>query len=345
MDEQLTYRDAGVDIDAGIEAVERMKDAILRTHTPGVLSDTTSFAGMFRPDFSGMADPCLVASIDGVGTKISVASAMRRFSGVGRDLVNHCVNDILVAGARPLFFLDYFAAGRLDPEAAAEIVSGAAEACLENGCALIGGETAEMPGVYRDSECDFAGCIVGVVDREAAPNPSSVQAGDAVIGLASTGLHTNGFSLARKALLEVAGYQLDSFVPELGNTVGDALLAVHRSYLSSVSAAREAGMGIRVMAHITGGGMYENIPRVLPPDMRVVIERRSWTPPPIFALIQSAGNIPDVEMFRTFNMGVGMVLIVSRGQAPAACEFFSERGEVAWQIGEVQRGAREVQII
>jgi len=345
MDDHLTYRDAGVDIDAGIAAVEQMKEAILRTHTPNVLSNTTSFAGMFRPDFSGLEDPCLVASVDSVGTKISIASALKRFNGVGHDLVNHCVNDILVTGARPLFFLDYFAAGKLDPGEAAEIVQGAAEACIENGCALIGGETAELPGIYVEGECDFAGCVVGVADRAKAPDPSLVQPGDAVIGLASTGLHTNGYSLARKALLDVAGYQLDSWVPELGATLGDALLAVHRSYLKAVDAAYEGGMSVRVMSHITGGGLYDNIPRVLPPDARVTIDRRSWTPPPIFDLIQKCGDIPDVEMHRTFNMGVGMVLIVSRGQAPAACDFFNDQGEVAWQIGEVARGPKEVLII
>jgi len=196
-----------------------------------------------------------------------------------------------------------------------------------------------------EGECDFAGCVVGVADRAKAPDPSLVQPGDAVIGLASTGLHTNGYSLARKALLDVGGYHLESWVPELGASLGDALLAVHRSYLRAVTAAYEGGMSVRVMAHITGGGLYDNIPRVLPPDARVTIDRRSWTPPPIFDLIQKCGDIPDVEMHRTFNMGVGMVLIVSRGQAPAACDFFNEQGEVAWQIGEVARGPREVLII
>lgn len=345
MDDSLTYREAGVDIDAGIEAVEKMKEAILSTHNDSVLSDTTSFGGLYCPDFSRYQDPCLVSSMDSVGTKISIAVQMQRYNGVGRDLVNHCVNDILVQGARPLFFLDYFAAGKLDPEAAAQVVQGAAEACSENGCVLIGGETAELPGIYREGECDFAGCIVGVVDRQRVFNPETVQPGDAVIGLASSGLHTNGYSLARKALLDHAGYELESYVPELGQTVGEALLAVHKSYLHSVQEAMSHDLKIRVMAHITGGGLYDNIPRVLPSDAKVLIDRRSWTPPPIFDLIQGAGNVPLVDMHRTFNMGVGMVLIVSRPQAPLAVEFFNSNGEVAWQIGEIARGTREVQII
>ncbi len=344
-DEQLTYLSAGVDIDAGISAVEKMKESLIRSHTPSVLSTTGSFAGLFRPEFSDYADPCLVSSIDGVGTKISLASATGRYHGVGKDLVNHCVNDILVTGAKPLFFLDYFAAGKLDPIAAAQVVEGAAEACLENGCALIGGETAEMPGVYTDGECDFAGCVVGIVDREKIPDPSTVKPGDAIIGLASTGLHTNGFSLARAALFDRAGYDLESYIPELGQTLADALLAVHRSYLGSVQMALKHDLQIRVMAHITGGGLYENLPRVLPEDARAAIDRRSWTPPPIFDFIQTTGNIADVEMYRTFNMGIGLALVVSRGQAPAACEFFNAHGEVAWQIGEIAKGVREVQIL
>lgn len=343
--DQLTYRDAGVDIDAGAEAVERMASAIVESHGPNVLSAKGSFAGLVRADFSGMEEPCLVSSIDGVGTKISVAISQNRLNGIGRDLVNHCVNDILVLGARPLFFLDYFAAGALNPGQAADVVIGAAEACKENGCALVGGETAEMPGVYAEGECDFAGCIVGVVDRPLIPDPSNVKPGDAIIGLASTGLHTNGFSLARKALFDVGGYQPDSYVPELGQTLADALLAVHKSYLSSISAANEAGLGIRVMAHITGGGLYDNLPRVLPEDARAAIERRSWTIPPIFEVIQKTGNIPDVEMFRTFNMGIGMALVVSRGQATVAVDFFNSQGESAWLIGEIVKGSREVQIL
>ena len=345
MSEQLTYRDAGVDIDAGITAVEKMKDAIRRTHTPEVISTTGSFAGLFCPDFSDYQQPCLVSSIDGVGTKVSIASAMKRMDGVGRDLVNHCVNDILVCGATPLFFLDYFAAGRLNPDEAADAVRGVAEGCEENGCALIGGETAEMPGVYKESECDIAGCIVGVVDRAKVLDPHAVQAGDAIIGLASTGLHTNGYSLARAALLGTGEYQMDSYVPELGQTLGDALLAPHKSYLKSVKAALAEGISLRVMAHITGGGLYDNIPRVLPEDAKAAIDRRSWTPPPIFDLIQRVGNVPDADMHRTFNMGLGLVLVVSRSQAPSVVQFFSERGEIAWQVGEIVKGNREVQII
>ena len=345
MDEELSYRNAGVDIDAGAEAVRKMKDAILRTHSPAVLSTAASFAGLFRPDFSGMEDPCLVSSVDGVGTKISIAACTNRLRGVGADLVNHCVDDILVVGARPLFFRGDCAAGRLSPDQAADIVSGAAEACEANGCALIGGETAEMPGVYTEGECDFAGCIVGVVDRAAIFDPADVKPGDALIGLASNGLHTNGYSLARKALLERAGYALDAYIPELGMVLADALLAPRRSYLQPITEARSKGLAIRVMAHITGGGLYDNLPRVLPEGVMAAIDRRSWTQPPIFGLIQSIAGVPDTEMFRVFNMGIGMVLVVSRGQAPSACEYFNQTGEVAWQIGEIQKGSREVQIL
>lgn len=345
MDDQLTYRDAGVDIDAGMDAVEKMKDAVRRTYTPQVLSGVGSFAGLFDAGFTEYQEPCLVSSIDSVGTKISVACALKRYEGVGRDLVNHCVNDILVTGAKPLFFLDYYASGKLEPDAAAEMVRGAAEACIENGCVLIGGETAELPGIYAEGESDFAGCIVGVVERSKILQPSSVQAGDALIGLASAGLHTNGYSLARAALFGAGGLQPDAYVPELGQPLGDALLAPHRSYLKSVQAAIEHGLSIRVIAHITGGGLYDNIPRVLPEDARAAIDRRSWTPPPIFDLIQKCGSVPDADMYRTFNMGIGLVLVVSRGQAPAACEFFAAEGEIAWQIGEIVKGAREVQIL
>ncbi len=345
MSQPLTYRDAGVDIDAGMTAVEKMKEAVRKTYTPQVISATGAFAGLFCADFSHMEEPVLVSSIDSVGTKISVAAATGRYTAAGRDLVNHCVNDILVASARPLFFLDYFAAGKLDPDAAADMVRGAAEACEENGCALIGGETAELPGIYAPGECDLAGCIVGLTERSRIPNPSSVTPGDAIIGLASEGLHTNGFSLARAALLTSGAFQLDSYIPELGQTLADALLAPHRSYLHSVMSALDDNLPIRAMAHITGGGLYDNIPRVLPPDAKADIDRRSWTPPPIFDLIQKTAQVPDTDMHRTFNMGIGMALVVPREDGRPICQYFEEHGEVAWQIGEIVKGACEVQII
>ncbi len=225
------------------------------------------------------------------------------------------------------------------------MVRGAAEACQENGCALIGGETAELPGIYMPGECDLAGCIVGLVERSRIPDPALVRPGDGIIGLASEGLHTNGFSLARAALLSSGAYQLDSYVPDLGQTLADALLAPHRSYLRSVMSALDDGLPIRAMAHITGGGLYDNIPRVLPADAKADIDRRSWTPPPIFDLIQKTAHVPDADMHRTFNMGIGMVLVVARGEAPAVCRYFEEHSEIAWPIGEIVKGACEVQII
>jgi phosphoribosylformylglycinamidine cyclo-ligase len=269
---------------------------------------------------------------------------MGRHEGVGRDLVNHCVNDILVQGAMPLFFLDYFAASRLDPAVVADVVKGMADACKEAGCVLIGGETAEMPGVYADGEYDLAGCIVGMVDRNKIIDGSKVQAGDSVVGLASTGLHTNGFSLARKVLFEKAGLKADQYVPEIGKVLGDALLEPHRCYVRPVSQILSE-FEVHAMAHLTGGGFYDNIPRVLPEDCQVTLGRRHWVTPPIFSFIQEQGNIADCEMFRTFNMGVGMVLIVPKEQAAHITDRLNELGEIAWVIGEVYKGGREVNLL
>jgi phosphoribosylformylglycinamidine cyclo-ligase len=343
MTEEITYRDAGVDIDAGIEAVRRMKESVRETYTDSVLTDLGSFGGMFRLG-GGYEDPVLVSSIDGVGTKVSIASAMGRFSTVGRDLVNHCINDILVQGARPLFFLDYYATPKLDPFAASEVVRGAAEACKEAGCVLIGGETAEMPGVYCEGEFDLAGAIVGIVDRKDVIDSSKVTAGDAAIGLASSGLHTNGYSLARKVLLDHAGLKLDQYVPEIGKVLGDELLEPHRCYANPVLRLMEE-FDVHAMAHITGGGFYDNIPRVLPQGCQIQIERRSWPASPIFNLIQEKGGISDFEMHRTFNMGIGLVLIVPNHAAVAMVEKLEEMGERAYVIGEVRLGDREVSVL
>ncbi len=339
-----TYKDAGVDIAAGEEAVSRLREFVQSTYTPDVLTDVGAFGGMYKLNIDGVAEPVLVSSIDGVGTKVKIAALANRFDTIGVDLVNHCINDILVQGARPLFFLDYYATSKLVPQQAAEVVKGAAEACREAGCALLGGEIAEMPGVYLDGEFDLAGCIVGIVDRHKIIDGSKVQCGDVVIGLASSGLHTNGYSLVRKVLFEDHDYKIDQYVPELGTVLGEVLLTPHKSYLKPVNAVLER-FDVHGMAHLTGGGFYGNIPRVLPSDCQVTVERRHWTVPPIFQFIQEKGNIDPVEMHRTFNMGIGMVLIVPKEYALEIAELLQSHGEVAWIIGEVHKGAREVTVI
>lgn len=344
MTEETTYRAAGVNIDAGIEAVRQMKESVRATYTDSVLTDLGSFGGMFSLG-TGYEEPVLVSSIDGVGTKVMIAASMGRYGTVGRDLVNHSVNDILVQGAKPLFFLDYYASPRLDPDAAAQVVGGAAEACKEAGCVLIGGETAEMPGVYCDGEFDLAGCIVGVVDRKnVIDGARNVRAGDVAVGLASSGLHTNGYSLVRKVLLDGDGLQLDQYVPEIGKILGDELLEPHRCYANPVQAILNE-FDVHAMAHITGGGFYDNLPRVIPPDCQIMLERRSWVTPPIFNYVQEKGGISDFEMHRTFNMGIGFVLIVTKHRAVEIVARLEELGERAWVIGDVRSGAREVSVL
>jgi phosphoribosylformylglycinamidine cyclo-ligase len=341
-----TYADAGVDINAASEAVLRMKEHLRSTFTANVLADVGTFGAMYALDKSETSEPVLVSSIDGVGTKIKIAVAMNKHDTVGRDLVWHCVNDILVQGARPLFFLDYYGTGRLEPHVAADVVKGLAEGCRSVGCALVGGETAELPGMYHEGEYDLAGCIVGLVERGKIIDGSRVEPSDALIGIASDGLHTNGYSLARHVLLEKAGLTLDRFVPELGRTLGEELLAPHRCYAPAVlPLLEEWGTRIHALAHITGGGFYDNIPRALPADCQAVVDRRTWQPLPIFALIQQAGNVPDHEMFRTFNMGIGMVLVVAREVSLQVVEDLRARGEQAALIGEVIRGSNEVQVL
>ncbi len=346
MPEQTTYRDAGVNIDSANEAVLRMRDDIRSTFTPGVLTDVGSFGGMF--DLSALSSyqqPVLVSSIDGVGTKLKVAILCGKYDTIGKDLINHCVNDILVQGARPLFFLDYFATGVLVPSVAADVVKGLAEGCRESGCALIGGETAEMPGLYQDGDFDLAGTVVGIVDRAKIINGRGIESGDAIIGLSSSGLHTNGFSLARRILLEGENaLSLFEHLPIIGKTLSEELLAVHRCYAPAILPLL-ADSDIKGMAHITGGGFYENIPRILPVDTSARIERRSWPIPPIFSLIQERGNVPESEMYRTFNMGIGMILVVPPDQAPMIAHRLNEAGESAYIIGNVHRGGHEVQIV
>jgi len=309
-----SYREAGVDIDAGNETVRRIKSLARSTYTPAVLSEIGSFGGLFRLDPQAFREPVLVSSADGVGTKLKVAFATGRHDTIGADLVNHCVNDILVQGAEPLFFLDYLATGRLSPDVAEQVVRGAAGACRDNGCALIGGETAEMPGFYADGEYDIAGFIVGVVERERLIDGRTIRPGDVLVGLPSSGLHTNGYSLARRVLFDVCRYSPDTFVDEIGTTVGEALLAVHRSYLAGMRPLLRAGV-VKGMAHITGGGITENLPRVLPEGCGAEIDRRAWIVPPLFQLIQQRGGIADDEMYRAFNMGIGLIVVCAAPDA------------------------------
>jgi phosphoribosylformylglycinamidine cyclo-ligase len=340
----LTYAAAGVDIDAKMGAVARAKDAIRSTFTKGVVGDVGGFGGLFRPDFAGMTDPLLVASADGVGTKLKVAIVAGVHRTVGQDLVNHCVNDILVQGASPLFFLDYIATGKLRPEIVGEVLEGIAKACRENGCALLGGETAEMPGMYAEGDYDLAGTIVGAVDRPRMLDGSRVAEGDLLVGLPSSGLHTNGYSLARKIFFEDLGMAPSTEVPELACSVASALLAVHRSYLKPVFPLVE-NLLLSAMSHITGGGFPDNIPRVLPDGLDAVVHPSAWSWPPLFRFLQEKGRIPPSEMLRVFNCGIGMVLIVPPARGLEVKSRLDASGEDWKQIGRVQKGARTVRFV
>jgi len=331
----MDYKASGVDIDAGNETVRRIRGLARSTFTSAVLSDIGSFGGLFRFDTERLRDPVLVSSADGVGTKLKVAFMANRHDTVGTDLVNHCVNDILVQGAEPLFFLDYLATGRLSPDVAEAIIGGMAAACRENGCALLGGETAEMPGFYADGEYDIAGFIVGAVAKERLITGRGIVAGDVLVGVPSSGLHTNGYSLARRIVFEHLGLTVDSHVPELGCTLGDALLEPHRTYLPIVQPLLEGGR-IKGMAHITGGGITDNLPRVLPHGTGAEIRMKSWDVPPIFRFLQDAGRVSDEEMMRTFNMGVGLVIVTTTDHAEALMgELAARGGRDARVIGEI----------
>ena len=340
----MDYRRSGVDIDAGNETVRRIKSLARATFTPGVLSDIGSFGGLFRLDRDRYQEPVLVSSADGVGTKLKVAFMTGRHDTVGADLVNHCVNDILVQGAEPLFFLDYLATGRLLPAVAEQVIGGIACACRENGCALIGGETAEMPGFYADGEYDLAGFIVGVVERTRVIDGATIAPGDALIGLRSAGLHTNGYSLARQVFFETAGCHTDTFLTELGMTVGEALLAPHRSYLKAVRPLVERGL-VKGLAHITGGGITENLPRILPEGCAAEIDRAGWAIPPVFALLQQRGNIADDEMFRVFNMGIGFIIACAAGDVAQVRSAVTAVEPDAVPVGRVVRGDRTVRYV
>ena len=338
----MDYRTSGVDIDAGNEVVRRVRQLARSTFTQGVLSEIGAFGGLFRLDVTRYREPILVTSADGVGTKLRVAFLAGEHHTVGIDLVNHCVNDILVQGAEPLFFLDYFATGRLAPDVAAAVVEGLARACQENGCALLGGETAEMPGFYADGEYDLAGFIVGVVDRARLIDGSQIEPGDSLIGIPSSGLHTNGYSLARRILFEKLQLRVDSSVAELHGSVGEALLRPHRSYLKIVRPVLSSGF-VKGMAHITGGGLTENLPRILPEGTGVSIDRMAWVVPPIFRFLAEKGGVLEAEMYRTFNMGIGLVLVCAAADAPGVLDQLRDAGEPnARLIGRVIEGDKSV---
>ncbi len=340
----LTYAEAGVDIAAGNRAVELMKEHVQSTMRPGVLGSLGGFGGLFALEPGRYRTPVLVAGTDGVGTKLKLAFQTGRHDTIGIDAVAMCVNDILVQGAEPLFFLDYLAVGKMLPEQVTTIVAGVAAGCRQAGCALIGGETAEMPGFYLPGEYDLAGFAVGVVERQQLIDGSAVRPGQAVIGLASSGLHSNGYSLARRVLLEEAGYRLEQHLPQLGRTLGEELLTPTRIYVAALLPLINKGL-LKGLIHITGGGLVENPPRILPPGCAMRLQRESWSLPAIFQLIQAAGRVAEKEMYRTFNMGLGMLLIVEAGDVDLVLQHLQNSGEKAYIVGEITAGNGEVEFV
>jgi phosphoribosylformylglycinamidine cyclo-ligase len=340
MTKPISYSDAGVSIDNANLALDKIKSYARSTFNEKTLTEIGSFGGMFSAMFPEMSEPILVASADGVGTKLKVAFMANVHNTIGQDLVNHCINDILVQGARPLFFLDYFATGKLSPEITASVVEGISIACKENGCVLLGGETAEMPDFYAQGEYDLAGFIVGVVDKSKVIDGKNIKVGDVVLGLPSSGLQTNGYSLARKLFFETAGYSVDTKLEELsGETVGNALLTPHASFLKPLDKLLDSGK-IKGLAHITGGGLLENIPRILPENVSVEIFRAKWNAPSIFGLMQKIGNVEEKEMFRTFNMGIGMIVICAEQDK----NFVKNNLGECFEIGHIVKGNREVNL-
>lgn len=332
------YARAGVDVDLGNLVKRRIQSRVKSTHGPEVLGKIGGFGGLFAPNFSGMREPVLVASVDGVGTKLKIAFAMNRHDSVGADLVNHCVNDIAVLGARPLFFLDYIGAEKLEPPVFDQLLGGFAKACRAAGCALIGGETAQMPGMYRKGEYDLAGCIVGVVDRARMIDGSRIRPGDVILGLPSNGLHTNGYSLARQILFEKVGLKPSSRIPGVTRSLGEELLRVHKNYQPLLSRL-QPGL-VRGLAHITGGGLVDNLPRVLPADCDARIETSAWRVPAIFEFLQQEGEVDPMEMFQVFNMGIGMVAIVSEKDSAAARRLLKAK-----RIGQIVKGTGRTRLI
>ena len=328
----ITYKQSGVNIDEAEKLVRRIKPLAKRTFNKNVLSEIGFFGGFFDGKFSGYRNPVLVSSVDGVGTKVKVAIEIGKHDTIGQDLVNHCVNDIGVGGAKPLFFLDYYACGKLNAEVAEQVIRGLSIACKENGVALIGGETAEMPGVYSENDYDLAGTIVGVVDRTKIINGNKVKKGDVLVGISSTGLHTNGYSLARRTLL--TKYKIDSYIQELGETVGEALLKTHRSYLNVMQFASRK-FSVHGMVHVTGGGIEGNTIRVIREPRQFNVVWENWEVPAIFEMIQSIGNVPDADMRKTFNLGVGLILIVPASASDALISALKKKGEKCFVVGEV----------
>jgi phosphoribosylformylglycinamidine cyclo-ligase len=337
----VTYADAGVDIEKANRTKQRIKYLAHKTFTKSVLSEIGGFGGLFQIYKKKYLDPVLVSSVDGVGTKLKIAFEMNLHHTIGGDLVNHCVNDIAVQGAAPMFFMDYLATGKLEPEVAEKVVTGLADACKHNGCALIGGETAEMPGFYPDGEYDLAGFIVGVVERDKIIVGKDVLPGDVLIGLPSNGLHTNGYSLARKLLFSIAGYSPETYVNAIKGKVGNELMKTHKSYWPAIRRLVEAEC-VSAMAHITGGGITENLPRVLPKGMGAVVELGSWPVLPIFTHMQQLGNISQDEMLRTFNMGIGMVLVIPAKKFKKVQSVLERAGEKGYTIGRIVKGERRV---
>ncbi len=336
MSRGLSYRDAGVDLDAGDRAKERLRDLLASTRDENTLSELGAFGGLYRVP-PGMSEPVLVSSADGVGTKLKVAFAADRHDTVGQCLVNHCVNDILVQGARPLFFLDYVAAGTMDERVVQEIVRGVAEGCRRNRCALLGGETAQMPGFYADEEYDLAGFIVGVVERDALVDGSRVRAGDVLVGLASDGLHTNGYTLARRIVFDTMGLGVDDLLDGTGRSVADVLLAVHRSYGDALARPLREKVG-HGLAHITGGGVPGNLPRILPEGLGATLRRSAWQVPAVFDTLRRGGDVALEEMDRVFNMGLGMIAVVDRADVSLVIDSAAEHGTEAWIVGSVEPG-------
>jgi len=329
---KFTYKDAGVDIEAGEEMVESIKGVVQQTHSDAVLSNIGGFGGFFRPDLGNYEDPVFVSSVDGVGTKLIVAFKSGKYDTVGQDLVNHCVNDIAVCGADPLFFLDYFSTGKLEKEVGYQVVKGFAQACKENGVALIGGETAEMPDIYSEGEFDLAGTIVGMVDREKIIEGKKIASGDVLLGFPSTGLHTNGYSLARKVLF--SEYGVSDYVDELGNTVGEAMLAVHKSYLPVIRELRDRD-GVHGFSHVTGGGIIGNTKRIVPYGLSIDVDWDAWERPALFKLIQEIGNVPEDDMRATFNLGIGLIAIVDPESADEVKKAAADMDEEVIEIGQI----------
>ncbi len=330
---KFTYKDSGVDIEAGEEMVDSIKDVVKETHSDAVLANIGGFGGFFKPDLQGYDEPVFVSSVDGVGTKLIVAFKTETYDTVGQDLVNHCVNDIAVCGADPLFFMDYFSTGKLDKDVGYQVVKGFATACKENGVALIGGETAEMPDIYNAGEFDLAGTIVGMVDRQKIIDGKNIQSGDVLLGFKSTGIHTNGYSLARKVLF--SKFEVDDHVDMLDSTVGEALLKIHKSYLPLIKELR--GMdGLHGFSHITGGGIVGNTKRILPEGLSLDVHWNAWKQPPIFKLIQQLGNVPEDDMRATFNLGIGLIAVVDPKQEKAITEKATQAGEIPIKVGTIK---------